>query len=155
MKSFNFLIQSGLHPPASLFMTSKERCNLCIIYAWIIHRWIVNRWIVYRELAQPSTARVLQGYIKSIYFWRSCRPIAYRLLKTNLFCRAPLEIIVFMYSDNFTGFGSALSTILLHYAVSLYLWLLSLKSACREFMFSIFPQLSNLLKLNPNCWDSV
>ena len=33
VKSFNFSIQSGLHPPASLFMTSKERCNLCIIHA--------------------------------------------------------------------------------------------------------------------------
>ena len=32
---------------ASLFMTSKERYNLCIIYAWIVHHWIV-----YHELAQ-------------------------------------------------------------------------------------------------------
>ena len=55
VKSFNFLIQSGLHPPASLFMTSKERCNLCIIYAWIMHRWIVNCWIVYLELAQHAS----------------------------------------------------------------------------------------------------
>ena len=40
----------GLYSPASLFMTYKERYNLCINYAWIV---IVNRWIVYRELAQP------------------------------------------------------------------------------------------------------
>ena len=33
VKSFNFSIQSGLHTPASLFMTSKERRNVCIIYA--------------------------------------------------------------------------------------------------------------------------
>ena len=33
-------------------MTSKERCHLCIIYAWIMHQWIVNHWIVYCELAQ-------------------------------------------------------------------------------------------------------
>ena len=33
VKSFNFSIQSGLYPLAGLFMTSKERCNLCIIYA--------------------------------------------------------------------------------------------------------------------------
>ena len=51
--SFNFSIQSRLYSLASLFVTSKERCNLCIIYAWIVHRWIVNRWIVYREIAQP------------------------------------------------------------------------------------------------------
>ena len=33
VKSFNFSIQSELYTPASLFMTSKERCNVCIIYA--------------------------------------------------------------------------------------------------------------------------
>ena len=49
----NFSVQSGLYPPTSLFMTSKERCNLCIIYAWIMHHWIMNFWIVYHELAQP------------------------------------------------------------------------------------------------------
>ena len=52
VKYFNFSIQSGLYPPTSLFMTSKERCHLCIIYAWIMHQWIVNHWIVYCELAQ-------------------------------------------------------------------------------------------------------
>ena len=33
VKSFNFSIQSELYTPVSLFMTSKERRNVCIIYA--------------------------------------------------------------------------------------------------------------------------
>ena len=33
VKSFKFSTQSGLHPLASLFITSTERCNLCMIYA--------------------------------------------------------------------------------------------------------------------------
>ena len=65
IKPFNFSIRSGLYPPASLFMTSKERCNLSIIYAWIVHRWIVNRWIVYRELAQPLTYLLEQELAKN------------------------------------------------------------------------------------------
>ena len=43
-------MRCGLYSSASLFMTSKERYTLCIIYAWIVHRWIE-----YSELAQPSS----------------------------------------------------------------------------------------------------
>ena len=40
-KIFN-LMRYNMPPPASLFMTYKERYNLSIIYAWIVNRWIVN-----------------------------------------------------------------------------------------------------------------
>ena len=43
-------MRCGLYSSVSLFMTSKERYTLCIIYAWIVHRWIE-----YSELAQPSS----------------------------------------------------------------------------------------------------
>ena len=64
----------GLHPPTSSFMTYKERCNLCIIYAWI-----VNRWIVYRELAQPqwnTDLKLVKSNIDelnwSLTYWGTC-----------------------------------------------------------------------------------
>ena len=52
-------------------MTSKERCNLYIIYACIAHRWIVNRWIVYRELAQTYKNNHLYHVSKEDVKWLS------------------------------------------------------------------------------------
>ena len=51
VKSFNFSIRSGLYPPASLFMISKERCNLCMNHASLDREsldrvwWTSTTWI--------------------------------------------------------------------------------------------------------------
>ena len=50
-------MRCGLYSSASLFMTSKERYTLCIIYAWIVHRWIE-----YSELAQHILSYIFYQY---------------------------------------------------------------------------------------------
>ena len=53
MKSFNYLIQCGMYPNVSLFMTCKDLC-------------IVNRWIMYSEIGQPGLLGRRIGFSKRL-----------------------------------------------------------------------------------------
>ena len=83
-------MQCRLYPPTRLFMTSKERYNLFIIYTWIVHRWILNHWIVYCEVAQPL---LKWGYLTmdKITVLEKCQ-------KQNAHCELSVRLMKY-YSD--------------------------------------------------------